>query len=423
MKKLLLIISLLAACQLQMEAQGFSQSDSTKSGIRNYVDEIGYFQIANRDMGDPRFMFHDAKGKVDFGIGGTAKIQGFYGFGGEVPSFKFNPMDVVIPTEKTGLFAARVSGCDIYFKARSFVRDHKIISFIKLGGNDDNTIALKEAYISLDGFSIGLIPSFFMDREVGPMTTGVTSSKQIDKTHTLIGYTADLSDKWRVGAAVEMPWLDLTYYPEAAKVFTYYQSIPDIAAYIKYRFPAGHLHFGVLGRGLCYCTGWSDEIEGNEYHYGKSLGIGGTFSGSLRFSEKTKVTWQFAGGQGIASYLSDLSNLYVDIGLEGLDTTKKRTMSSIPVSTGMVSFEYNWTESLTSALLLTHSHIYRKYGIRNFNDSKDSICLSANLFWYLNEYTYLGGEYNFAYRNLYGNLSGANSGIANRISAVFAFCF
>lgn len=43
--------------------------DSTiNRSIREYVEEVGFYQKANRDLGDPRFMFSDSKGNVDFGI-------------------------------------------------------------------------------------------------------------------------------------------------------------------------------------------------------------------------------------------------------------------------------------------------------------------------------------------------------------------
>lgn len=421
MRRFITLILLLFAGTMLCGAQTF-QKDTLNSGIRNYQDEIGYFQIANRDMGDPLFMFHDEKGRIDLGLGGTAKVSAFYGFAGEVPTTGFNPALITLPTKKNTQFGMRISGTEVHVKARSWIGRHKIIAYVKFGGNDDKSVNVSQAYLSLDGFSIGLIPSFFMDREVGAMTTGMSHNCSIDLTHTLVGYTARLGERIRLGVSAEQPNFSIDYIGDKYRLKTTYQPMPDFCTYFKYKFDDGHLQANAVFRNLTY---WDTPLilgagNGEERHI---FGYGGSLSGHIQKSKKLKLSWQFCGGAGITSYLSDLGGLNLDVGLSNTPDEKDHyKLSATPVSSGMISAELNWTDNLASSILVNHTHTYQK---KTFNyDDETTDCLSAavNLFWYMSEYSYFGAEYIFGRRTVpVGN--GYMSGIANRLVAVIAFCF
>lgn len=408
-------------CSLICNAQAI-QKDTLNSGIRNYQDEIGYFQIANRDMGDPLFMFHDEKGKIDLGIGGTAKVSAFYGFAGEIPTMGFDPTQIMLPTESSAQYGMRASGSEIHVKARSWIGTHKIIAYVKFGSNDKNSVTLSQAYLSLDGFSIGLIPSFFMDREVGAMTTGMANGSTIDITHPLVGYTARLGEHVRLGIAAEQPNFSIDYIDNKYLLSSYYQPMPDFSAFFKYKFDNGHLQTNAIFRNLSY---WEIPVvfgagNGEIRHV---FGYGGSISGHLQPVSRLKLTWQVSGGTGISSYLADLGGTHNDVAIAIKPNDEGHYyLKPVPVSSGMLSAEFKWTDKLSSALLVTHTHNYKEKTLNYFEDTRDCLCATANLFWYMSEYAYLGAEYLFG-RKAMPLGDGELSGVANRVVAVIAFCF
>lgn len=401
----------------------FVQDSTSKAAIREYVDEIGFYQKANRDLGDPRFMLSDSKGRVDFGIGGTCKVTTFYGFGGETSGVSFRPSSISIPTDPSSSYNMSMDGTEIHFKARTDINGHKLGALIKFGSNHERQINLTRAYISFDNFSVGLIPSFFMDLEVGVMTTGMGFSTQVDITHPLIGYTFRPNCRWNIATAIEWPEVDINEYDESIGIDATYQPVPDFAAHVKYRGNKGHIQFGTVIR---YMTYWSSkypismESQRVENH---SMGFGFSFSGNYRPTGQLKLSWELSAGKGYANYLKNLSDLNLDMGIDAIFGSKYPTMSAIPAASYQVAAQYDFSKKFSSSVVMSYSHCGVGDRLINYDNFCESYSAIANFFWNIDEYAYLGVEYLFGTRKIYAPENKPDFGRAHRAALVLAYCF
>lgn len=398
--------------------------DSTgRTNIREYIEEIGFYQKANRDLGDPRFMFSDEKGNIDFGVGGTCKVTTFYGFGGESTEMSFRPSAISVPTDPSPRYSMSMDGTEVHFKARTSIRGHKLGAFIKISSNHVKEISLNKAYISYDNFSIGLIPSFFMDLEVGVMTTGLGFNSQVDITHPLIGYTFRPSANWSIATAIEWPELDLSHYEPNVGLASTYQPVPDFAAHVKYRGDKGHVQLGAVARYLTYwsylypVTYDSDGLNGHDFGFGLSL------SGNYKPTQKLKLSWELTAGRGYAHYLNNLSDLHLDLGIDAVFGSKYPTMSTIPATSDQIAAQYDFSKSFSSSLIVSYSHCGRKERVTRYDNFCESYSAIANFFWNINEFSYLGFEYLFGTRKIYAVNDAPDFGRAHRLALVMAYCF
>lgn len=421
------LYSLLVSSLLLVSLPAFAAKplkDTLNTGIRDYRDEVGFYQKANRDLGDPRFMFSDPKAKVDFGIGGMAKVTTLYGFGGQMSDdVAFAPSKITLPTDHASMYNMSIGGTEVHFKARTYIGEHKLGAFVKLSGKFDKSVEVDQAYISYDNFSIGLIPSFFMDLEVGVMTTGVGFGTQVDVTHPLIGYTWRLDDRWSIAAAMEWPELNLDHYSPEMGIGSDYQPVPDLVAHMKFRWDKGHIQVGAVMRHLNY---WVFDYPVEYDTDGESRmvsGYGFSLSGNYRPVDKLKLSWEFTSGAGNATYMNNFSDLHLDLGLKENIHEGYPVMAAIPVTSDQVAAQYDFSDSFSSSVVLGYTYCAKQRGVVNFNPFRESFSAVANFFWNIDEYSYLGLEYLYGNRRIYAPEGEPSFGRAHRIACVLAYCF
>lgn len=426
--KVKIMLAAVAVLTLFSPAAVAQVKDSVHTNIREYNDELGFYQRANRDQGDPRFMFYDETAGLSFGVGGTAKVASYYGFVGSTSisdGSSFNSSSVTVPTDFAPAYGTSISASEIHAKARANWQGHKMIAFVKIGGKEDGTAKFKQAYISLDGFSFGLIPSFFMDMEAGVMTTGMAPDSQIDRANSLIGYTHRFGNNLSLAVAAEKAVLDLSHYDyEIDGVSTDFQPIPDFTSRLKYRWDNGHVQFGALVRDLTYWAVPEEVIYFNQGENRHCWGYGLSFSGNYKPVKPLKLSWQFVGGRGISAYLSDLSGIKADVGLCGYSENGLRLMGTVPVASGMVAAQYDWGSKFSSSAIVSHSRCFEAEGVHNYDILMSTWTATANFFWNLSDYAYFGVEYLYGYRRnipLFG--VAGHFGQAQRVGAVLAFLF
>lgn len=421
MKKLLVFAAMLL---LSLPAAGkLTVRDTIDHRI--YTRELGFYQKAERELSDPRFMLHDDANDVDFGIGGTVGAQASYTVHGALASYKFSPAKIDVPTYSSNAFMANPFNCELHAKVRAKLFGHKIISFIKIKTDDDLKISLGQAYISFDGFSIGIIPSFFSDLEAG-VKSGGTVVPQPDKSQPLIGYTF----RWKqfeAALSLEKAAFQLDAY-KIKGVASNFQPMPDIAGHFKHYWDKGHVQLGVVVRNLSY---WARDEEtaqtGADGINAYTLGIGGSLSGNFKLSDRLKFSYVLAGGKGIARYLDIFSPLNIEVGLTNRVTSEGYAiLDAQPIFNSSLMAQFWWTDFLSSSVILQYAHAFDMPGFTP-SDSARNICFAtANLFWYLNDSAYAGIEYMFGSRSEYANLSKCPSkpfGLAHRFALVLAYQF
>jgi len=422
LKKFLSLSAVLCVCCVLNAQTIIEKTDTSSVKIRDYLNELGYFQKANVDASDPRFMFHDQKSGFDLGVGGEIEVASFVGPDGGLPSAKFNPRQIAVPTEHQFYYGAKISGSSINVKARSHIGKHKLIAYVKLCGSENNMVKMDRAYASFDGFSIGLIPSFFEDLEAG-VKKKLSVGQQSGVAHTLVGYTHRFfNQSFEVAGAFEIAGVDLSGYGFQSYL-TNYQPTPDVTAHLKYRFDRGHIQLGGVFRWMSYWVTDNPEDVNLGGWAGKTTGYGLALSGNFKPTNNFKIVYYVNGGKGIARYMDYLDGLNIDLAITDVKHDKYNTMDSCPVGSASLALQYDFSKFNVSAIG-GYARLFRNPEYTYSNSFEQLAFASANFFWNISDFAMIGGVYCFGYRKDYVlNPTTSLYGTAQRISVLLSYVF
>ena len=323
---------------------------------RIYNPEQGYFQKANFDKGDPRFMVANENQTFKFGIGGYVRVVGFSDFNGSIPDNDFVTSLIPIPTIHYGQFRIFVNQSRLNFKVVGRIKEHTIVSFIEANfAGTNNAFKLRHAYVSFLGLTVGQTWTTFMDLQAGPPTIdGEGPNNQIAIRPPMIRYTYYYKDKFQVAVAAEMAEVLMQDFPAAPfKVYNQPQRVPDFAAHLKYQGKFGHVQLGAVFRMMNH--GDSTQTKKSIFVPGGGVALSGTFN----LWKQSMLYYQLNGGKGIASYIQDLSIFNVDL-LPTFSGTQK--MNTVWMYGGYLGLQQYWTKKV-------HSNIV--YGITRLETPKN----------------------------------------------------
>ncbi len=416
-KALLIAVLVLPALHFSASAKSVDTTLVTHTNSRGYADEPGFFQKANRDLSDPRFMFHDAEHNLDLGIGGTVQAGFLVNVGG-LPDYNFKPGMISVPTERSLGFAGDVSDSELYAKARATVLGRKVIAFLSIGGNSDNSISIKKAYVSVGGLSIGMIPSFVNDLEYGVMTR-MCINTQCSVTQPLIGYTYRAGKGLELAAAIENPVFKAGSY-NIPFVLDEYQPVPDFSFHAKLRWSRGHIQLGGVYRALGY---WATDEYTTTTSQGEectSPGYALSLSGNFKVTGDIKIAWSAMQGLGASRYINFFKGLPVDVGLADFTIKGYPVLKSLPMMSASLSGQYNLRENLSFSLITGYGQIWQRKNVTGVSDTRNVFFASVNCFWYPTDFVLAGVECLTGMRSTYPD---GNSGWASRLSILFAYQF
>ena len=386
---------------------------------QTYNPEQGYFQKANFDKSDPRFMIANENQTFKFGIGGIVKLVAFTDFAGTIPSYDFVTSLIPIPTNNYGQFDLFASYSRINIKVVGNIKNNPIVAFIEgsfSGAN--NAFKLRHAYVSFLGLTVGQTWCTFMDLQAAPPTIdGEGPGNQIALRHPMIRYTYYYKDKLQAAFAVEMS--DLLVDTASVKVLgiiAQKQRIPDFIAHVKYTGKFGHVQLG----GLLAMINYGDSAQNK-----KSLfipGFGFSLSGTFNLWKKSKLYYQLDGGKGIASYIQDLSLFGYEL-LPSFSDPKK--VNTAWMYGGFIALQQFWTKKIHTNVVYGITHLEAPKGNREIYAQivpwyyKYGQYFAVNTFWNFYDFATVGIEYVWGEKC---NLNGAK-GHANRINLLLKYDF
>jgi hypothetical protein len=309
--------------------------------FRTYNPEQGYFQKANFDKGDPRFMVANENQTFKFGIGGFVKVVAFGDFNGSIPDNDFITSLIPIPTLHYGQFRIFANQSRFNLKVVGRIKKHTIVSFIEGNFNSaNNAFKLRHAYVSFLGLTIGQTWSTFMDLQASPPTIdGEGPNNQIAIRHPMIRYTYYYKDRFQTSIAAEMSEILMREIAASPfKVYAQPQRIPDITAHFKLQGKFGHVQLGGVFRIMNH--GDSTQTNKSVFVPGGGLALSGTFN----LWKNAKLYYQLNGGKGIATYIQDLSLFDYDL----LPTFGNRKMNTVWMYGGYLGLQQYWTKKLHS---------------------------------------------------------------------------
>lgn len=421
--------------------------DSVYSEMDKYHPELGYFQKAYSDIGDPRFMYTDHEGKLAIGIGGTINGQAFYDFEGTTNNDnpKFSTVKIPIPSDPADKFGMAVSSTELHVKARSKLGNkHQLIAYIGVTTNDENTIKLGKAYVSFDGLTIGRTYSFFMDLAANAKTVDLYGpSTQINVTQPLVGYTKPVGKHWIFAASAEKPQVSTASYPGWG-LLPENQRFPDVAAKAVYRWNSGHIQVAGILRNMEYWqTGSRSATPSMDDGEDKNAtGWGVALSGHFAPTRKSHIEFQSYYGKGISRYVKDLKELNIELVPSDYQPGVGMFfgMKAVPVWGGYLSGGYKWNKRLSSNFVFGYMraehpddmYFYYSYAGQQAisHDFRSSAYGAINCFWAIDPYCSVGFEYVNGYRKIYPAYKQygeaekeAHYGEANRLNIAFIYQF
>lgn len=268
--------------------------------------------MAFGDLVAPRFQFIDRKGTTVFGIGGAAEVYGYGDFGGTVNQYEFDVWK--IPMGKSALQHSNIGGTpsqsSIFLKLATQTRFGVLTMYMSAdfsGGTKGNNFELKQAYVALNGFTLGYTHSIFSDPAAtvptidpfGPIGT-------INKRNMLAAYRYYFTKKFYGTLSVELPTGTYTNNPDMSTA-SLGQRVPDIPINLQYTWYSGsHIRVAGILRNLPY----RDVIAGKNHIV---TGYGVQVSGMASALGLVDFLYQVSYGKGIGYYVKGLAGEGVDL--------------------------------------------------------------------------------------------------------------
>ena len=386
---------------------------------RIYNPERGYFQKANFDKSDPRFMIANENQTFKFGIGGSVRVVAFADFAGSIDNDNFITSLIPIPENNNSQFRIFANQSRLNVKVVGKIKENPIVAFIEGGfTGQGNAFNLRHAYVSFVGLTIGRTWSTFMDLQASPATIdGEGPNNQIANRHSMIRYTYYYKNKLQVAVAAEMPEIlmsEFTY--PSLKIYTQRQHIPDFTTHIKYQGDFGHVQLG----GILRIMNYGDSTGTQKTLFVPGGGV--SLSGDFKLWKEATLFVQLNGGKGIASYIQDLSLFNYDLLPTFLGTAK---MNTALMYGGYVALQQYWTKQIHSNMVYGLTRMETPQGDRAYFEQyapwyyRYGHYFAVNTFWNFFDFATVGIEYVWGARI---NLSG-EKGDANRINLLLKYDF
>lgn len=272
--------------------------------------------LAFNDPAVPRFQFIDREGKTIFGIGGAAEVYGYADFKGTVNQYEFDVWKIPMPsgrpysTLQSTNIGATPSQSSIFLKLARSTRFGVLTMYISTdfsGGASGNNFILKQAYVNLNGFTLGYAHSVFSDPAAtvpsidpfGPIGT-------INKRNLMASYRHHFNNKLYGTISIEAPTGSYTNNPDGSTT-SLHQRIPDIPVNLQYTwFSGSHIRLGAILRNLPY----RDVVTGKNHIV---TGYGVQLSGDASALGLIDFLYQASYGKGIGYYVKGLAGEGVDL--------------------------------------------------------------------------------------------------------------
>lgn len=365
----------------------------------------------------PHFLITDRQHNAIFGIGGYVNFRGHYDFYRTVNNKDFVVYD--IPTVKTIDNKQRLRGdasTSRIFMKSIFNTDAvgMIEGFIEAdfrGG--DNVLRLREAYVSMLGFTIGQTATTFVDLLAAPRTidfqgpNGYTYHRNL-----MVRWSPYISENFDFAIALEKMNVSGT---SNGQSHIGSQRLPDIPAYIQFNWDDRRSHVRLSG--LLRLMNYVDDVHESTI---TKVGWAAQVSTNIALGDYVNIFANATYGEGYQSYIQDLYGRGQDLVYHtGGKAGKMMTLPALSWLAGLqVNFNPQWQMNLTYSQV----NVWQQYGYNQTQPGDQyrfGRYIVGNLFYDITPAITVGAEY------LFGSKKNAGTGWhnANRASMMVQFSF
>ncbi|MDE6399547.1 MAG: porin [Muribaculaceae bacterium] len=368
----------------------------------------------------PRFALLGKEGKFYLGLGANIKATANYDLGNPVSNPNLFVTSAIPMTKAPGnggqfQFSAQQSNIYLNVVALPGTKDQlgAYVSFNFLG--DNYTPFLQHAYLKYRGITAGYTYSLFTDAAAGPATIDYEGPNAFTAViHGMVGYEASFGYKkgWKAGIGLDMPNNSFT---NATHTATVTQRVPDIPFYIQRNWANGNgwLRLSGIIRNLYY------RNETAQKNIDK-VGWGVKASGTTPIYGGLSAYYQAVYGEGIASYIQDLTGCGMDLMPDPSDPS---AMNPVKAWAAFGSLQYNFTPKFfctaTYSQVRTYADRYGDSSVPWKTGYKYAQYILANAFYNVSPIVQVGLEYIYGRRVDFGGSQAHD----NRLEAMLQVSF
>lgn len=416
-----------------------ARNDTTRHSIFESTRPKG-----NKDIPVPHFCIHTDDHKFALTIGGQVNpIMGIdlgtnlYEQQGAGINFVTNAIPVPAVKGQRSHFYINALNADIDFQVVGFGGSNNQISgYIKFGTNgNDNTLQMKDAYVSWRGFTAGRKTTLFKDELAAqpPTVDPQGPSGEVGSTAYELSYISPAYKGFRGAVGFATP----TYYHSSGRYYgpdykdyddedgnlvanpNYYsQNIPDIPMWVEWSVSR---YNRVRVSGLLRNFVYRDVVDNRKRHV---FGWGLMLSGNYNPVEPLILYFQGVYGKGIGNYIQDLSGLPLSFTPSSEDIGR---MTANPMMGVTLGATYNFNKRWQANAMVSEARIWNvaPYAEENstpeghLNDYKYGFYFAVNGFYNITSYLQVGLEYLYGRRGTWN----VGSGFDNRIQTQFMLSF
>lgn len=253
-------------------------------------------------------------------------------------------------------------------------------------GANSKAVALHHAYLKYRGITAGYVVSTFTDLAAEPAAIDFAGPNAITFVrHPNISYTQKFGkDKmWSAALGIDVP--DMNSYRTGTYASTVTQRMPDIPLYLQRSWAGGNgwLRASVIFRDLYYRNDVKHKNEGE-------LGWGVKLSGKTPICGGLSAYYQGVYGQGVSSYIQDLSGLGLDLVPTAGTDGKLQTIKSWGA---YGTLRYDFCPKVFMNVTYSHVRAYTPHDVAYGDGYKYGQYVTGNLFYNINKFTQCGVEY------------------------------
>lgn len=376
---------------------------------RFYMDQFRHSQ----DPELPYFLLMSKDASLAFGIGGTIRMRGWYGWNGALRANGFAPYIIPIPKNPANQreLGGTPAGTSLFFTILG--RKHglgQLTGYIECNFDGYNGVGfkLKKAYVTINDFTVGYAPSTFSDpAAMAPTIDGAGPNGKMSHTSLLIRYMHTFRHGLSFAGSVEMPSQAVQTVAGLSEARPVY--VPDVAAFLQYEWGRGsHVRLSGIAKVLAY----RDIQAGRNY---SPFGWGVQLSGVWHTTRRLSVYAAANVGQGIGSYSGDLAADNLDL---LCDPQRPGRMYAPGMWSAAIGAQYYFTKSVFGAVTGSMVRFMPRRDVAP-DTYRTGLYCAANLFWNITPRLQVGIEYLYGQR---WNISGIHAA-ADRVDALFQFAF
>ena len=373
----------------------------------------GFQQVAT-----PSAIFADKRNTFSFAIGGYVALRMGYSFDRVVNGSDMVPYNIPMVSSPATGQALRFDASTSRLFLRGVANTNKLgkvhifldIDF-RGGGQGSYTPRIRSCYASMLGLTVGRDVSTFCDLTAAPTTIDFQGPNAYNFNFaTLIRYEYSfLKDHLKVGAAAEMPNVSGTYGTTLSYIP---QRVPDFPIYFQYSWGKNrdsHIRASAVFR---------DMYLYNEARKGEDdlFGWGVQFSGNIKVTKYLELFMNGIYGEGITSYIQDLTN-------SGLDFTPNPKDATLVQTTPMYGWQAAAQVNILPDLFVSGGYstvrVCKKNGYYSDDEYKQGQYVFGNIFYNLTPRFVLAAEYLWGSRK---NMNGVKA-TANRVNILAKYNF